>query len=535
MELDRLIAALSEPGAYPDAVDAVEVRQTHISVVFLAGAFAYKIKKPLQLEFLDYSTLEARRTCCEREVVLNRRLAPRVYLGVVAVTTEGSEVKLERPGEPIEWAVKMARLPEDATLQARLRGGHFTIDQLEELARRIAQFHQAAESGPHVSACGRFETVAAHARANLEAAGAFVGRTISAPVLARLSAGTERALDSLRPLIESRAVRGMPRDTHGDLRLDHVYHFPERPAPDDWVIVDCIEFNKRFRYADPVADVSFLAMDLILHGRRDLARIWTEASIRANGDEEGRCLWPFYVAYRAAVRGKVEEMKTAEAEISPTDRAAATANARACWLVALGELEPPGQRPCLVLVGGLPGAGKSTLARGLAERATFAVIRSDEVRKELAGSTGSMRAAFGEGIYTPEWNERTYDECLRRAERLIAEGRRVVVDASFGAEANRSRFIGAAVRWGVPALLFVCHADPDVIRARLAARHGDVSDADWAIREQAAARWETIGPVTRASTHEVATDGETTDAVGVALEILGAAQLHGEARAPYRC
>src|SRR5438034_1293400 len=177
----------------------------------------------------------------------------------------------------------------------------------------------------------------------------------------------------------------MPRDTHGDLHLDHVYLFPEKKPPADLVIIDGIEFNERFRYSDPVADMAFLVMDLRFHGYHDLAQAFADAYFQAAGDEQGRTLLPFYTAYRAAVRGKVEGFELLEKEIPAAERAAALERARAHWLLALGELEQPAQKPCLVLVGGLPGTGKSTLAQGLAQRAGFQVIRSDVVRKQLAG------------------------------------------------------------------------------------------------------------------------------------------------------
>jgi aminoglycoside phosphotransferase family enzyme len=209
VELARLIAALADPAAYPSSlgVEAVEVRQTHISAVFLAGLFAYKMKKPLDLGFLDYSTLERRRYFCEQEVRLNRRLAPGVYVGVVPVTADAAGIQVEGRGEIIDWAVKMVRLPEEAMLWERLRRGELGPEPLEALARRLAAFHARAEAGPAVAAHGRFEVVAGNARENFDQAAAHVGTTLSRAVLERLCSRTEAALARLRPLIEGRAAR----------------------------------------------------------------------------------------------------------------------------------------------------------------------------------------------------------------------------------------------------------------------------------------------------------------------------------------
>lgn len=529
MDLSDLIAALSQRTAFRELKDddQVEVRQTHISVVFLAGHFAYKIKKPVDLGFLDYSTLDARFRMCEQEVRLNRRLARDVYVGVVPVTQDGSSVVMEGHGAVVEWAVKMKRLPDEAMLRQRLIHGQVDPAHVEELARRIARFHKEVSTSEHAADFATFEAVARNVCENFEQAEPLQGLTVSRRVLSRLRAVTDDALRNLEPLIGRRASQGIPRDTHGDLRLSHVYHFPSEAPPADWIIMDCIEFNERFRYADPVADVAFLAMDFIHQGRSEFAGVLRKSYVHASGDQEGRSLWPFYVAYRAAVRGKVEGMKVAAPEFPESERAEALNKARAYWLLALGTLEEPDSKPCLVLIGGLPGTGKSTLAQALAARAGFEVIRSDVVRKELAGmdTLASASAPFGEGIYAAEWNERTYAECLRRAEERIFEGRRVIIDASFRTERQRQRFLATASRWDIRVLFLICQAHPEEVRARLEARRTDASDAGWSIYQQAAAHWDELSAATLRVTRVIETDHGTSAAVEAAMEALRAREV----------
>ena len=523
MELHRLIEALSDPAAYPETAGPVELLQTHISAVFLTGSHAYKIKKPVNLGFLDFTTLAKRRHFCAEEVRLNRRLAADVYLGVVPITDAGGgQLSVEGDGPVVEWAVKMQRLPDQTTLEHRLAQDENVDALIDALAEKIATFHAGADRGEHVAAFGRYEVVEHNALENFEQAASQIGAAISRPVFERLQALTIEALAACRSTIESRAAHGVPCDTHGDLRPGHVYLLPDPSPPGNLVVIDCIEFNERFRFADPVSDMAFLVMGLARAGHAELASRFADAYFRLAGDGEGRRLLPFYVSYRAAVRGKVDGMQATDTEISDTQQKIALSKARGFWLSALGALEAAHRRPCLLLVGGLPGTGKSTLSALLAERAGFEVIRSDVVRKELAGQrlASQQPQGFGQGIYAPQWTEKTFAECLRRAERLLFEGRRVVIDASFRNNVLRNMFFDAAIRWGVPPLFIVCQAEADVIQERLANRTGDVSDADWSIYQQAANAWQPPSRLVRRAMVTLDTTGSPEQSLAVAIDVL---------------
>jgi aminoglycoside phosphotransferase family enzyme/predicted kinase len=515
MGLQELIDHLSRPEAYDHPADEVVVIHTHISVVFLAGDFVYKVKKPVDFGFLDFTTLERREHFCRQEVLLNRRLAPDVYLGVCPIveTGPGLRVHLDASapsGNPVEWAVRMTRLDDERRMSNWIADGSLRPFHVAVVARRIAQFHAGAERGPEVSRWGSLEVVAGNARENLEQSESHIGEILTTELHDRLSSALEREIQRFGPLIEERSMSGIPCDTHGDLHLDHVYLYDDREPPGDVVIVDCIEFNERFRFADPVADAAFLDMDLRYHARDDLAREFTMAYFDASGDTEGRELIGFYSAYRAAVRAKVLGMRALEPEVPAADREAATYEALSHWTMALRLLEPPAARPCLVLVGGLPGTGKSTLSGLLGEAAGFRVVSSDPTRKALAGLApdASAAAAYGQGLYTAEWNERTYAALREEAGTALRRGERILVDASFRRDGRRRDFMELARELRLPVVFLLLEAPESRVRDRLETRPRGASDADQSTYEALAARWEATSPDTEPSTRTVHT-GQT--------------------------
>lgn len=524
--VDRLIRDLQRPGAYPHEAGDVILHQTHISLVFLAGEFAYKIKKPVDFGFVDYSTLEERRQFCEREVELNRRLASGVYLGVVPVVERDGALAVSEDdagdnGAVVEWAVKMRRLDDGDTLLRRLADGRLQEGILEALGRLLADFHRDAERGDEISRYGGFEQVSANTLDNFEQTRAHAGDVIPVEIHERTEQLSRDALAQLKSSIQERANAGMPCDSHGDLRLEHVY------VSDDGglTVVDCVEFNDAFRYADPVADVAFLVMDLLIRGWDREASTFMKAWLDATDDRAGRALLDFYVAYRSCVRGKVHGFKAQAEEVSSEDRASALQRAGMHWRFALTVLASARERPRLVMAGGLPGTGKSTVARSLMERGwADEVIRSDVVRKALAGMSADESAhdEYGSGIYTKEWTRRTYEACRERAAEGLKEGLRVVIDASFNDDDERRACVELARELGVQPVFLECRLAPATAAARMRRRKGDASDADAVIHERMREAWQSPSDTVARVHLELDTEGEPNEVADRAVELLAA-------------
>lgn len=456
-----LIAGLLDPRAYPHAVDRVELVETHISWVLLAGDRVYKIKKPVDLGFLDFTTLARRRFFCAEEVRLNRRLAPDVYLGVVELKGSRRRVRFSGPGRTLEVAVAMRRLPADRMLDRLVEEGAAGPALAEAIGITVARFHAAADTGGEIDELGGLDTVRRNWDENFAQTADLDAAVLPPASRQRLQTYVTAFLEREAATVAARVRAGRSRDCHGDLQAQHVC------CTDPIRIFDCIEFNHRFRFGDTASEIAFLAMDLDRLGRADLATGFLNAYFEESGDYEAVPLLDFYRAYRAWVRGKVLGFQVRE-------RPALLAQARACFDLA-ARYTAPRPAPTLIVMTGVMGSGKSTVARAVAARTGAVVVRTDVVRKRLAGVALRERGAhgFGEGLYTTAMGERTYEETLRLADQLLAARWPVVVDGSFSSAKERRRARELAERRGLRGLTLWCDAPDDVLARRLHQRATD--------------------------------------------------------------
>lgn len=483
VSLPPLVEAMLDPGFYPHRPETVELRQTHISFVFIAGAEVYKVKKPVRFTFLDFTRLEQRRHYCAEEVRLNRRLAPDVYLGVVGLKREKGEWGLTAEDDPAaeEYAVRMRRLPDDRTLDRMLQRGAVPGEAIERLAALLVDFHRRAERSDEITANGAPAAIQRVLEDNYAGSAPFHGITIAAEDDERIQNFARSFLEKNGETFRRRMAEKRICDGHADLHADHIY-LTEPP-----VIVDCVEFSPTFRWCDVASDLAFLAMDLDHHGRADLRELLVTRYAELAADPGLARLVPFYACYRAYVRGKVDSLKSAESEIGEEERERARQSARRHFALALRYTWA--YSPALAVVCGLSGSGKSHLAQALVDRTGFTLIGSDAVRKEIAGiePTARLQGAAHARLYSPQMSERTYDELFARARRELASGRGVVLDATFQLRRGRDQARQVAAAAGVPFALVECVAADSLVRERLAERNRrgkDPSDADWSVYQR---------------------------------------------------
>jgi len=472
---EEVVSFLSSPSAY-GARDKIERIETHASIVFLVGQRVFKLKKAVDLRYLDYSTLAKRKAFVEAEIALNRRTAPMLYRGARAVTREADgSLRLGGTGAPVEWLVEMARFAEEALFSRMAARGALTLALIEALARAVADFHREAEvkGAPFGGAEGMRRALKSNARELRRFAGALGAERVEA-----LIAQSQAAFDAEAPLLDRRREQKFVRRCHGDLHLGNVCLIDGRP-----VLFDCIEFNDDFATIDILSDFAFLLMDVLHRAEREganrLLNVYAENTPLAEADAlmEGLSALPLFLSYRAAIRAHV----TARAAQGDAQR---QSEAGVYVDDALAHLAP--RKPRLFAVGGLSGTGKSSLARALAPhlggRYGALMLRTDVARKRLHGVEPTAR--LPESAYTKAANDETYGALYRSAALALRAGESVVLDGVFAREEERAKAESVAKAAGVPFTGLWLDADAAVLRARLAARRADASDADAAVLEK---------------------------------------------------
>ena len=460
--LRKIIRAMSDPGFYPHAVSRVEFRQTHISAVFLTGEWVYKLKKPVNLGFLDFRELSDRRRFCRREAELNQRLSSGVYEGVVAIHEDDSgRLSFGPGGRIVEYAVKMAQLPEDASLAALLPGGGFTHGRIDALASALADFYASAERSPGIDAFGDPELIRFNMEENFEQIAPFVPDLPDRERWEFVRQVSRAFWKDHQDLFRRRIADGRIRDGHGDLRADHVY-FHEGVQ-----IIDCIEFNERFRYGDAALDVSFLKMDLDRLGHPEAGRDLLAGYARASGDPGAYALVDFYAAYRALVRLKVAAMSLAH--VDEAGRAEKRQEMATYLRLAYRYAMTFGQ-PTLWVFFGLPGSGKSTLAERTAQALFMPLLQSDTVRKDDPDFPEQAVVPFNTGAYRPVVRGRVYAKLLNLAQEELRRGRSVVLDATFSEARWRQAAVDLASDLKTGLIFAECACSPETLRSRLGRR-----------------------------------------------------------------
>ena len=491
-----MVTALRQPGACAGAPGASGLIETHLSSLLLAGAQVYKLKKPIVTGFVDFSTLEARHEACEQELRLNRRTAPRWYLSVVAVRQTATGVRITLAGDNsvagapvLDWAVHMRRFDDSQRLDRLAQRGELTGEMIDRLAETVARFH--AQQVPAPPGYGRAEATRHWARENLAELAALVQGDADCQAVSALQRWTEQRGAALAGLMDLRCRTGHVREVHGDLHLGNIVWSGGAP-----VLFDALEFNDSLRHIDTLGDLAFCFMDLQAQGLPRLAWRFISNALEASGDWAALPLLAWWAVYRAAVRAKVALLGAAGSD-GPAQRLALDGQVRrylavAAGLAGLAPAEPEASGLRLVLMFGLAGAGKSTVAAALAERLGAVRLRSDVERKRLFGASPTARTV--PGLYSLDATRRTYERLQELAHEALGAGVSVVVDAASLRRSERDGMRAVAAQHGADFTLLVCTAPPDVLQARLQLRqraNNDASDATPEVLsfQQSVAEW----------------------------------------------
>ena len=451
----------------------IEIIRTHISVVLLGNHRVLKLKKPVDLGFLDYTTLEKRREACQAEFELNRRLCAGYYDGVQPISRIDGKLRFSDRGPVVDYAVMMKRLPADQMLDHLLARGEITEAIIERVVDRLSEFHHTARRGPEVDALGSPEVIAGNWQENFDQTAPNIDRTIAADSYESIRDWVARWLGEHREWLRTRVIQGKICDGHGDIRAESIC------VTNGMCIFDCIEFNERFRCCDIASEVAFLAMDLDARGRPDLGYYFSEQYALRYPDVELFNVLPFYRCYRAYVRGKVQSFRLDETALTALEREVVALRARRYFDLA-ARYASPLRRPTVIAVMGLPGSGKTGIARAIGGELGLRVISSDAVRKTIFEIT--ERYEYGEGPYGAEANRLTYQKLAECGRDLLDQDGGVVLDATFRREAGRASAREMALKSGAQWRVIECRLTPELVRERLERRaklKEGLSDASW--------------------------------------------------------
>lgn len=463
-----LIQQMLQPEFYPHPVtEPIELIQTHVSYVLLTGDYAYKLKKPVNFGFLDFSTLDKRQHFCNEELRLNQRGAPNLYLEVLPITQVENQFHLGGTGQPVEYVLKMSQFPQDALLLTMFEQGKLNETHMEKLGRVVAQYHAKALTNDYIRTFGEVAQVRQAIDENYEQTYKYIGGPQSQAQFEETKQYTDSFFDSPQ-LFTSRIENNKIRECHGDLHLRNICLWQDKI-----LLFDCIEFNEPFRFVDVMYDVAFTVMDLEARQRSDLGNAFLNTYVEQTGDWEGLQVLPLYLSRQAYVRAKVTSFLLDDPTIPVAAKEEAGTAAAHYYKLAWQYTKP--RQGKLILMSGLSGAGKSTVARQLARRLNAIHIRSDAVRKHLGKIELTERG--GDDLYTPEMTQKTYERLLLLGVMLANQGFPVILDAKYDRTSLRTDAIASSKLDQIPLQIFHCTAPMDVLRDRLTSRTGDIADA----------------------------------------------------------
>jgi len=486
------IANMLKPEVFDHPVTNMELIETHISWVILTGDFVYKIKKPVDFGFLNFSTLEKRHTFCEQELVLNRRLAPAIYVDVVAITGSPENPCISGDGETFEYAVKMTQFPQSAQLDNMLIAGELKLEHMDAIAHMVADFHQTVEVADDSMEYGNKETIYQPIEENFAQINEYLDTEPYADTLSALSQWSSSEFIKLKPVFTQRKTDGFVRECHGDMHLRNMVWLNTGPSA-----FDCIEFNPQLRWIDVISEVAFLVMDLQDRQQYQLASRFLNTYLEVTGDYAGLSVLPYYLCYRALVRAKVNVLRLEQKNIPEEEREQILTEFKSYLELATTYTQQPAAK--LIIMRGLSASGKSTVSQQLLEILGAIRIRSDVERKRLfdidsnnSSSTDNTADKINKGIYSAQASLQTYTKLAELASGIISAGYSVIIDAAFLEYERRKPFQLLAESLAVSYIIIEITAAVDILRKRIKERKHDVSDADLNVLEHQLTNWQPL-------------------------------------------